>query len=69
MILSIWRPSEEVIGMIREGNIVKMSSVSANGSANNEIQISAGKMSRFEVINTDPLNFAAKRQLTPIEMI
>jgi hypothetical protein len=26
-------------------------------------------MSRFEVINTDPLNFAAKRQLTPIEMI
>jgi breast cancer 2 susceptibility protein len=73
MILSIWRPSEEVIGMMREGNIVRMSSVSANTSRYNEIQISAGKMSRFEVINTQldrfPLNLAAKRQLTPIEVI
>jgi hypothetical protein len=73
MILTIWYPTQEVISMMREGNIVRMSSVSAEASLFNEIIISAGKKSRFEVINTQldrfPLNLAAMRQLTPIEVV
>lgn len=51
LLLSIWRPPEDHCNMFQEGKVLEMRNASANGIKNGEVQLTAGKISSFKMLD------------------
>lgn len=51
LLLSIWRPPEDHCDMFQEGRVLEMRNASANGIKNGEVQLTAGKISSFKILD------------------
>ncbi|XP_046391019.1 breast cancer type 2 susceptibility protein homolog [Ischnura elegans] len=55
-VLTIWRPSEDIISLLsKEGSILKIFGVTANGMRSNFIQLSSGKHTRYKLKKSQTL--------------
>uniref|UniRef100_A0A1B6EGI9 BRCA2 OB3 domain-containing protein n=1 Tax=Clastoptera arizonana TaxID=38151 RepID=A0A1B6EGI9_9HEMI len=64
--LTIWRPSTEIINLFIEGCRLSFFNVTPNGYRNGELQLSAGKQTRYEVLNHEKKVFP--RTTTPLDI-
>ncbi|GLG98706.1 uncharacterized protein GBIM_05307, partial [Gryllus bimaculatus] len=46
-LLSVWRPSEEAVNLLKEGCMVKLFSVTAHGNRMGSLQLSTGRQTRY----------------------
>ncbi|EAT37937.1 AAEL010133-PA [Aedes aegypti] len=51
LLLSIWRPPEELCDLFQETKVLEIRNVTANGTRNGEVQLTAGKNSSFKPLD------------------
>ncbi|XP_053686696.1 breast cancer type 2 susceptibility protein homolog [Sabethes cyaneus] len=68
LMLSIWRPPDELGAVVQEGNAVEIRNATANGTRNGEVQLTTGKNSSYRQIDLQKFNFRKEllRNLTLI---
>ncbi|XP_034254307.1 LOW QUALITY PROTEIN: breast cancer type 2 susceptibility protein homolog [Thrips palmi] len=64
-ILSVWRPSEDMTSMFKEGHKLSIFSAVANGVRCGELQLSANRSTRYNFDNTAEINSNLIRCVTP----
>ncbi|XP_049786303.1 breast cancer type 2 susceptibility protein-like [Schistocerca cancellata] len=68
-VLSIWRPSEDLLTLFQEGSALKIFSITANGLRNGDLQLSACRQSRYQPQTSHlPEDFPA-RYATPLSQV
>ncbi|XP_049813467.1 breast cancer type 2 susceptibility protein-like [Schistocerca nitens] len=68
-VLSIWRPSEDLLTLFQEGSALKIFSITANGLRNGDLQLSACRQSRYQPQPSHlPEDFPA-RYATPLSQV
>ncbi|XP_049827738.1 breast cancer type 2 susceptibility protein homolog [Schistocerca gregaria] len=68
-VLSIWRPSEDLLTLFQEGSVLKIFSITANGLRNGDLQLSACRQSRYQPQPSHlPEDFPA-RYATPLSQV
>lgn len=69
-LVTVWKPTEEILSMIKEGTVFDLTGSSARGISFNEFQIYAGKGAHFTKINAvSPVPVTLHRRHTNISEI
>ncbi|XP_055529960.1 breast cancer type 2 susceptibility protein homolog [Wyeomyia smithii] len=71
LLLSIWRPPDDIGEIMQEGKSVEILNATANGTRNGEVQLTTGKNSTYRMIDTQQFQFREDvfRNLTRIAEI
>ncbi|KAJ6644293.1 Breast cancer type 2 susceptibility protein like [Pseudolycoriella hygida] len=70
-VVTIWKPTEEMLSLIKEGTVYELTGSSARGTISNELQIYAGKdaiFRKFNVVNQTPASLV-RRHITILDIL